>query len=282
MARSLRGRRRVRLALALAAVAGFVDAVGYASLHELFVAHMTGNSDLLGRHLGQTELAAAVPLIVAVGVFVGSIALATVGLELAAWRTRRSPPAFAIAFEALLVGALLGYGSLALHGDVLPEGRTSFYVVAVLAIAAMGVQAAGLAKWESRTIRTTYISGMLTRLGQELANRAVGARGRERRQSWLRDELRLDEPSGAPRRAAVYLGLWLAFVAGGVAAAFLVPHWHWHALALPLGVLVAAAAVELRRPSSALADAGLAEHDLDGAREDVPRDVRRERELHPR
>ena len=46
------------LALLLTAIAGFLDAIGYAQLHHLFVSFMSGNSTHLGMSLALHDWAA--------------------------------------------------------------------------------------------------------------------------------------------------------------------------------------------------------------------------------
>ncbi|HEY7396905.1 MAG TPA: DUF1275 family protein, partial [Gaiellaceae bacterium] len=195
-------RRQIALAVWLAAIAGFVDAVGYLVLRQIFVAHMTGNTNQLGQRLGRGDLGGAVPLAVAVGVFVGSIAGFTVVLEAAMRRRMRSPAAVAFVLEAGLVVLFMLVGGAALEHDVLPDRGAAFYVCLTSAIAAMGAQTAAVTKWGSRTVRSTYVSGMLTRLGQESAALLVGS---TRGPSYVHDRLGLGARRESLVGAAAYL-----------------------------------------------------------------------------
>src|SRR5215467_6235892 len=74
----LRRHERDLLLLALTWAAGNVDAIGYLGLGRVFTANMTGNTVLLGLHLGQAQGAAAVRALLAlvgfgVGLAVGAL-----------------------------------------------------------------------------------------------------------------------------------------------------------------------------------------------------------------
>ena len=57
MSKAARTRRRgkIAIALSLTAVGGFVDAVGYIALFEVFTANMSGNSVHIGMYLGRQD-----------------------------------------------------------------------------------------------------------------------------------------------------------------------------------------------------------------------------------
>jgi uncharacterized membrane protein YoaK (UPF0700 family) len=145
------------LAIALAVLAGFVDAVGFLRLGGLFVSFMSGNSTLLGidlvRHDGVTTLVGALILGFLFGVMIASILAERLG--------RWSPMAM-ILFSA----ALLAWSAL-----LMVEG-----VGAVLLAAAMGAlnvvfqRGGGV----STSIPITYVTGTLVRLGQALAGALLG------------------------------------------------------------------------------------------------------------
>jgi uncharacterized membrane protein YoaK (UPF0700 family) len=153
------------LALELAGIAGFVDVVGYLTLHHLFTAHLTGNASKLGVALGQGHLAdagplAAVPVLFALGVALGTVA-ADAGR---AW--------LALAAQFALVAAFMGYGSTVVHHGAGPaETSASFYALAALATVSLGLQTAALTRIDGSTVRTSYVSGTITRLAQSLVRR---------------------------------------------------------------------------------------------------------------
>src|SRR5204863_321577 len=77
-----------------------------------------------------------------------------------------------------LVAAFMAYGEVKIGGGrVADHGFGEFYVLAALAILAMGVQATTIRQVGGQSIRTTYISGVLTDLGRGLAERAAGQSG---------------------------------------------------------------------------------------------------------
>jgi uncharacterized membrane protein YoaK (UPF0700 family) len=224
--------RQAALAVLLAGVAGFVDAVGYLLLHGLFVAHITGDTDKVGQGLARASFATTAPIALAVLEWTLSIAVATLAIELATRRGMRAPVAVALAVEAALIAALMGWR---------PSG---FHAREALAVCAMGVQTATVAKWGRQTIRTTYLSGMLTRLAQAAAH--LVARPARNEPSYLRDTLGLDDRRHSAVMSLLYVSLWLGFVGGAVAGAWTTKHWQLWGLSLPLAGLGVALGLELR------------------------------------
>jgi len=212
-----------RLALVLAAVAGFVDVVGYLTLHHLFTAHMTGNTSKLGVALGRGHLSAALPLAVAPLLFVAGIAAGTLLHDRGYRRT-------ILVVQAALIAAYMGYGSTVIHHGTVP-GHTArgFYALAVLAIVALGLQTAALTEIQGATVRTSYVSGVLTHLAQ-----GVARRGRA---------------SGGPHRLLLLTAIWVAYLAGATCAGYTLRHLAIWCLAIPVGFLLAAAAVSSPAPA---------------------------------
>jgi len=205
-----------QLAIALAAVAGFVDVVGYLTLHHLFTAHMTGNTSKLGVALGHGDLSAALPLAVVPFLFMAGIAAGTTCVVAG----RRWA---ALALQAALVAAYMAYGSTVVrHGTVPDHTASGFYALAALATVALGLQTAALTEVHGATVRTSYISGVLTNIAQAGVRRIAGRGGGDR-------PLRL-------------LGLLcVGYLAGATLGSYTLGHLRLWCLAIPLGVLAAAA-----------------------------------------
>lgn len=213
------------IALVLGGVAGFVDAVGYLTLHHLFTAHMTGNASKLGVALAHGQLGDALPLVLAPAFFVVGIAAGTVLVDL---RSRR----LLFAVQAALVAVYMGYGSTVVHGETGPgHGRIAFYVLAALATVALGLQTAALTEISGSTVRTTYVSGMLTRIAMTGTRRLLGRKA-------PRDRLRL------------LAGIWLAYVVCATAGAYGLRELSVWCLAFPTAALLALAIASSSWPRS--------------------------------
>ncbi len=204
----------------LAGVAGFVDVVGYLILHHLFVAHMSGNTARLGVALGHGHIGAAVPYVVAGAAFVGGIALGAVLMEVAP-----SGRPVVLGAEALLLAALMIYGGLSgnSRGGIAGSSLAPFYVLVVLAIVAMGFQTSALSRVGGQTVRTTYVSGVLTNMTRA-AVAAVRARGQE-------------DAERHRRRARLLAAVFACYLVGGVAGSFGHLEARAWSLALPIAVL---------------------------------------------
>lgn len=171
------------LALGFAALAGFVDAIGFLQSGGLFVSFMSGNSTRLA--IGAAE-AARVAL--AAGALIALFVLGVIFNVLFAGRVatvHRKVAATGAVAAALIAAAIaqsLGGGMVALG----------------LLVVAMGASNAIFQRDGDVSIGVTYMTGTLVRLGHRIA----GALRGEDRTAWL-----------------PYLLLWLALVLGGVAGA---------------------------------------------------------------
>lgn len=239
-------------AAALAAVAGFVDAVGFITLRGLFVAHMSGNTVKFGVRVGQGDVSAAVPAGIAIGLFVVGVAIGTVSAELAARRRIRSLAGTILGIQSVLIAAFMLYGQTLLVGHhVRGRSLSGFYVLLALGVVSMGMQTAALRQLAGRTVSTTYVTGVLTSLTQEAANYVFWMRDGESRDeanSFLSRVLHLGSRRDSRDRVRVLGAIWLAYVAGGILGSFIDGRIALWALAGPLVVLLALVALDLRRP----------------------------------
>lgn len=175
--------RFIALAVALAALAGFVDAIAFTRLGGYFVSFMSGNSTRLGVGIGLADgtalLAAALILAFVAGVMVATI-LARRFAE------RRKVAVLSAVTLTLTVAATLWM--------VLP-GPFPLLLVA----AAMGMENGVFARDGEVAIGVSYMTGSLVRMAQRLAGALMGDPDR-----WA---------------FAPHLALWLGFAAGVVLGA---------------------------------------------------------------
>jgi len=149
-----------RFAIALAAMAGFVDAAGFLSADGYFVSFMSGNSTRLGVALGTGWRHAAMPALLILGFVTGVTLGALVALRAGA---RRKVAVLALVAAALLLAAgarVAGQPGAMLAGLVLAMGALNNTFLRD------GEVAVGL----------TYMTGALVKLGQGLAQRLAGRR----------------------------------------------------------------------------------------------------------
>lgn len=145
--------------LALTWAAGNIDAIGYLGLGRVFTANMTGNTVLLGLHLGQEQGGAALRALLAllgfgVGLVMGALIVERIR------GTGPWPPAvtWALALEAAMLAAFaVGTYLTASLREVIETQA----LIAVSAIA-MGIQSAAVRRLNVPGIATTYVTGTLT------------------------------------------------------------------------------------------------------------------------
>lgn len=172
------------LAVQLAALAGFVDSIGFLQLGGLFVSFMSGNSTRLAASLSMGDWTLALS---ALGLLVGFVLGSFMG-ALVAGREGNPARTRVLALEAaLLLGAAV---TASLHAPVA--------VPALLMVLAMGVENAVFLRNGEVGVGLTYMTGALVKLGHGLA---AAARG------------------GDPRGFLPHLGLWSGLTMGAILGA---------------------------------------------------------------
>lgn len=225
------------MAAALAFVSGAVDVIGWLLLDHLYTTHMTGNSAALGQAIARADAREIVTRGLPVVVFVAGVAGGAVLAEVCVRRGIRAAVAPGLALTAALLGGFLVWASGTARAGPIPlEPRWAFDAQASIVSLAMGVQTATFRRIDGVTVRTTYITGMLTTFGEEIADLLAGPR---------------DEPGGlrAAARHLVAAGvIWPGFVAGAAASTLAYARWGVAALAIPLALLAALIVLDLARP----------------------------------
>lgn len=151
-------RSRRSLAIALSALAGFVDASGFVANGGYFISFMSGNSTRMAVNLASDMRRALVPAGLILG-FVLGVALGTaVAARSGAWRK--------VAVLGM-VCALLAVGALT-HGTVIAQGAL---------VLAMGALNATFQREGEGSLALTYVTGALVKAGQALGGQKVPGAG---------------------------------------------------------------------------------------------------------
>jgi uncharacterized membrane protein YoaK (UPF0700 family) len=154
----------------LSAVAGYVDAAGFASLIGLLPAHVTGELVDDAVALSSGRAAQRVHLWV-LPVFLGSVVIATLAARLLRRRGQR-PLAGLLALVTLALAAFAVSDPIASFlGEV---GRMPILFSGGCAVAAMGFQNALMRESLKTSCPTTVMTGNLTQVVVDLADRALG------------------------------------------------------------------------------------------------------------
>lgn len=149
------------MATVLAAVAGFVDAVGFNRLFGVFPANQSGNVAFLGMAIGGDSPAAGWRCAVSIAGFaIGTAFGFALGHRLT---PRRKGPTLIVIELMLLVIVTFVAGSVESHD---PAGGFTGVVLISLGSVAMGVQTEAIRRVAGVGIATTYQSGAVARIGE--------------------------------------------------------------------------------------------------------------------
>ena len=156
------GRWELAVPVALAVVAGFVDAVGFSRVFGVFPANQSGNVIFLGMALGGSP---DVPPAWRSGLAIVSFAVGTaVGLVVSRRVSARRRHSVLLAVEFALLSALAVVAG-PIRTDLVMDGPLAA-VLLVLAGVAMGVQTDVISRLAGVGMSTTYQTGALTHIAQ--------------------------------------------------------------------------------------------------------------------
>jgi uncharacterized membrane protein YoaK (UPF0700 family) len=203
----IRYARRLRvLAACMAALAGFVDAIGYLQLDGYFVSFMSGNSTRLSVGLSHDGHVVAVGATL-VALFVAGVALGTVATRV--FTTHRPTVVLGLVAILLAAGACCGLAG------------SSALAVACMTLA-MGAENVAFERDGEVSVGLTYMTGTLVKVGQRLVTAFTGGD----RWAW-----------------AWHLSLWLGLVIGAAIGAAVHPALGLQALWIAAADAVALAVV---------------------------------------
>jgi uncharacterized membrane protein YoaK (UPF0700 family) len=197
------------LAVALSALAGYVDALGFLKLGGYFVSFMSGNSTQLG--VDVITKGPLLPLALIVG-FVAGVCLGSVSGHLAGPHRRQA----VLALVSLLL--LIAAG---LHAAAIDAAAIGFMALA------MGAENTIFEDKGGVRFGLTYVTGSLVQAGQRLASAFLGGE----RWGWI-----------------PYLLLWAGLVGGAIVGAASYGRWGLGSLWVAAGVAVALTLLNLRSP----------------------------------
>jgi len=214
------------VAVVLALVTGFVDAVAFERLVGVFPANQSGNLIFFGMAIGGSPGSSGWRNAIAIGGYVVGVTLAfALGRRLP--RVRRGPVLLALEL-ALLVTVIVIAGPI--DGSQLRNGAEGVVLIVLLSLG-MGAQTEVITRVAGIVVATTYETGAITRAGEAVTRL-----------------LRRDRSTArGDRQLGVLVLVVVAYVGGAAIGAAAPGEWRW-ALVLPCVVLAALAVCWLALP----------------------------------
>ena len=239
-------RGKLAVALSLTVVGGFVDAVGYIALFQVFTANMSGNSVHVGMYLGQGNWAELLRPLCAIVAYVAGMALTRIAVGVAGRVGLRRIASFTLAAEALLL-ALFAHATPAMHLGQLADLHSSTYftLVALLAFA-MGIQTATLTHIGALTIYTTFVTGALTKLTESFTRALFWAY--DLRHKGISHIVGQASAQRDVQEGTLLLSNWMCYLLGAALGTLLKLEWELRSLYLPVAILVVFVLVDWARP----------------------------------
>jgi uncharacterized membrane protein YoaK (UPF0700 family) len=239
---------KAAIALCLTGIGGFVDAVGYIALFQIFTANMSGNSIHVGMYLGQGDLAGLERPACAVGAFFAGMVLTRIAIEIATRTRIKRIASFTLSAEAILL-LLFAQATPGMHLGQIANLHSPLYfaLVAMLAFA-MGVQTVTLTHVGPLTVYTTFVTGTLTKFAESFTEAIFWIYDRVRQSLALSEVARLATKQEDVRHAALLAAAWICYLGGAALGTFVKYRWELRAMYLPAAVLALFVLVDRFRP----------------------------------
>lgn len=233
------------MALLLAAfltwMAGFVDAVGYLSLGQIYTANMSGNSVAVGIHLVSGEWTETLRrLLPVIAYFLGLLYCRLLIAYGASRHIRRIASLTLLCEIALLVPVCLSAG---------PAPTALSWTFIGLLAGAMGVQNATLTHFSNLTVHTGFVTGTLVKCAENMASYLKWAWDQimHKKRSVFEVLARSEERKSLSRGLWLAL-IWLAYVIGACFGAFGQHFYRFRSLLVPIIGLVCIGAIDFHQP----------------------------------
>jgi uncharacterized membrane protein YoaK (UPF0700 family) len=247
-------KEKAAVAVALSWGAGLIDVLGYLTLYHAFAAHMTGNTVSTVLHGVERNWPDVLHRGVPIPAFFIGLLAGEITLELAKRRKRRCIASRAMAIEALCLGTFLVVGLMRFGATphMAPPSTPMFILLIGSIAAAMGVQSASLRKIGALTIFTTFLTGTMTKLAEDLAIYLFWlrdcTRGRGRRR--LGKAIRLSPRQESFQGVVLLISLYLSYALGALIGALAFGRFGFAVAAAPLALVLSTIMVDILRPIS--------------------------------
>jgi uncharacterized membrane protein YoaK (UPF0700 family) len=160
-------------ALVLTFASGLVDITGYLGVFHFFTAHLTGTTVQLGHSLVARRRADLFAATYIVGAFLVGSLVGRVLIEIGSRNRIRRIASITLTIEAIM---------LASATQLSPSFACARYAELALLAGAMGIQTATLTGIGPLTVHTTFVTGMLNKIGQLGFAYSAGAKSQRMRQ----------------------------------------------------------------------------------------------------
>jgi uncharacterized membrane protein YoaK (UPF0700 family) len=239
------------LAFGLTWVAGFVDIVGYTFLDHILSANMSGNTVEIAFNFFHLSSAQAFARGWAVLLFVAGLFLCACIHEVCRRHGISTSGAITIGLEATFLIVLAVAGSrYEWNGSLLTQSPRMFYFLLALTCSAMGLQNATLTNIGAMTVRTTHVTGTLSKFAESGSRYLFWFYDKTRGpgQYRYREAFRLSFHHPDFQDAGITALLWIGFLGGGFCGVWLHHLWKLKCLCVPVALLVWFAFTDLVRP----------------------------------
>lgn len=237
---------KIAVALSLTIVGGFVDAVGYIALFEVFTANMSGNSVHVGMDLGQRNWPELLRPLCAIVAYVVGMALTRIAVGVAGRVGIRRIASFTLAVEALLL-ALFAHATPAMHlGQIVDQHSSGYFAMVALLAFAMGIQTATLTHIGALTIYTTFVTGALTKLTESFTRVLFWAY--DLRQKGISHIVIYASGQPDVQEGAMLASNWTCYLLGAALGTLLKLKWELRALYVPVAILLVFVVVDWTHP----------------------------------
>ena len=235
---------KVAIALCLTSIGGFVDAVGYIALFQIFTANMSGNSIHIGMYLANLDWRGLLRPTCAVVAYVGAMIVTRIAVQVGGRCRIRRVVSLTLTVEALLL-LLFAHTTPAMYlGQMVDlHSPTYFALVALLAVA-MGIQTASLTHIGALTIYTTFVTGSLTKFAESFTRALFWAYDRIQQNGDVSDTIRLVPQQEDVRDAVFLASVWLCYLFGAALGTLAKYRWELRSLYIPAAALMVFIAVD--------------------------------------
>lgn len=240
---------KVGTALTLTSIGGFVDAVGYIALFQVFTANMSGNSVHVGIYIGKLNFAELLRPACAIVAYVMALLLTRIALMAGARQGIHRVATWTLGLEALLL-VLFAQATPAMKlGQVVNLHSAVYFSLVALLAFAMGVQTATLTHVGALTVYTTFVTGTLTKFTESLTRVLFWSYDQAKQAGTsMSDVVRLSPKQKDVRETAFLAATWMCYVVGAAIGTLSKRRWELRSLYLPVMVLVVFIVIDQFRP----------------------------------